>query len=141
MNFSLRDGTVAKPCSFGYSLNFLSIVVCLRRRPRYAITPFSSWLETPFRYTYSQGQASLPTRCKATGPTAILDETLTNNSHYSCLAVDPILRIAGAISLWSVEIIIQLRIYVLYRCSRKASTIYLAKGIIQLISTCAGCRI
>lgn len=36
-----------------------------------------------------------------------------------CLAVDPVLRIAGAISLWSVEIIIQLRIYVIYGCSRK----------------------
>jgi hypothetical protein len=36
-----------------------------------------------------------------------------------CLAVDPVLRIAGAISLWSVEIIIQLRIYALYNGSRK----------------------
>ncbi|KAF8348819.1 hypothetical protein F5887DRAFT_1097461 [Amanita rubescens] len=40
-------------------------------------------------------------------------------SNTVCLAVDPMLRIAGAISLWSVEIIIQLRIYALYGCSRK----------------------
>jgi len=49
----------------------------------------------------------------------IRDVRLTDYCYGSCLAVDPILRIAGAISLWSVEIVIQLRIYVLYRCSRK----------------------
>lgn len=38
----------------------------------------------------------------------------------SCVAMTPVTRIVGAISLWSVEIIMQLRIYALYGCSRKA---------------------
>ncbi|TFK97182.1 hypothetical protein BDV98DRAFT_607814 [Pterulicium gracile] len=37
-----------------------------------------------------------------------------------CVAMTPVTRIVGAISLWSVEIIMQLRIYALYGCSRKA---------------------
>ncbi|KIY68951.1 hypothetical protein CYLTODRAFT_443018 [Cylindrobasidium torrendii FP15055 ss-10] len=40
-----------------------------------------------------------------------------------CVAIDPITRIAGAVSLWSVEIILQVRIYALYGCSRKVATI------------------
>ena len=57
------------------------------------------------------------------------DVTLADRCYDSCLAVDPLLRIAGAISLWSVEMIIQLRIYVLYKCSRKVRIISLAQGI------------
>ena len=38
-----------------------------------------------------------------------------------CLAADPVTRIVGAISLWSVEIIMQMRIYVLYNRSKKVS--------------------
>ncbi|RXW17002.1 hypothetical protein EST38_g8845 [Candolleomyces aberdarensis] len=38
-----------------------------------------------------------------------------------CVATDPIVRILGAISLWAVEIIMQLRIHALYNRSRKAS--------------------
>jgi hypothetical protein len=33
--------------------------------------------------------------------------------------MDSIIRIVGAISLWSVEIIMQLRVYALFKCSRK----------------------
>ena len=36
-----------------------------------------------------------------------------------CVIVDPLTRLAGAISLWAVEIIMQLRIYALYDCSKK----------------------
>ncbi|KIY44825.1 hypothetical protein FISHEDRAFT_50696 [Fistulina hepatica ATCC 64428] len=36
----------------------------------------------------------------------------------ACVVIDPITRIAGAISLWSVEIVMQLRIYALYGCSK-----------------------
>ncbi|KAL1759296.1 hypothetical protein FB107DRAFT_271113 [Schizophyllum commune] len=35
-----------------------------------------------------------------------------------CVAMDAITRIVGAILLWSVEIIMQLRVYALYRCCR-----------------------
>jgi hypothetical protein len=35
--------------------------------------------------------------------------------------MDPITRLAGAISLWSIEIVMQVRIYALYRCSKKVS--------------------
>uniref|UniRef100_A0A0W0FEH9 DUF6533 domain-containing protein n=1 Tax=Moniliophthora roreri TaxID=221103 RepID=A0A0W0FEH9_MONRR len=37
-----------------------------------------------------------------------------------CVAMDSIIRVVGAISLWSVEIIMQLRVYALYKCSKKA---------------------
>ena len=37
----------------------------------------------------------------------------------SCVAFDMILRIAGAIALWAIEIIMQLRVYALFGCSRK----------------------
>ncbi|KAK7036343.1 UBA-e1-C domain-containing protein [Favolaschia claudopus] len=35
-----------------------------------------------------------------------------------CIAMDTIIRVVGAISLWSVEIIMQLRIYALFECSK-----------------------
>ncbi|KAK6981548.1 UBA-e1-C domain-containing protein [Favolaschia claudopus] len=35
-----------------------------------------------------------------------------------CIAMDTIIRIVGAVSLWSVEIIMQLRIYALFECSK-----------------------
>ena len=37
----------------------------------------------------------------------------------SCVAFDMILRIAGAVALWAIEIIMQLRVYALFGCSRK----------------------
>ncbi|KAJ7584844.1 hypothetical protein C8J56DRAFT_949187 [Mycena floridula] len=38
-----------------------------------------------------------------------------------CVAMDSIIRVIGAISLWAVEIIMQLRIYALYNGSRKVA--------------------
>ncbi|KAK0433877.1 hypothetical protein EV421DRAFT_2088337 [Armillaria borealis] len=38
-----------------------------------------------------------------------------------CIAMDPITRVAGAISLWSIEIIMQLRIYALFKCSKRVA--------------------
>lgn len=40
-----------------------------------------------------------------------------------CLAVNPVTRIVGAISLWSVEIIMQLRIYALFGASKKVAVV------------------
>ncbi|KIJ40402.1 hypothetical protein M422DRAFT_32257 [Sphaerobolus stellatus SS14] len=40
-----------------------------------------------------------------------------------CVAMDSIIRIVGAISLWSIEIVMQLRIYALYSCSRRVAFI------------------
>ncbi|KAK0477033.1 hypothetical protein IW261DRAFT_1338928 [Armillaria novae-zelandiae] len=40
-----------------------------------------------------------------------------------CVAVDAITRITGAISLWSVEIVMQLRVYALFKCSKKVAVI------------------
>jgi len=48
-----------------------------------------------------------------------------------CLAADPTIRIVGAISLWSVEIIMQLRIYALFNRSKKVAFF---NGILFLIS-------
>jgi len=38
-----------------------------------------------------------------------------------CVAMDSIIRVVGAISLWSIEIIMQLRVYALYNCSKKVA--------------------
>ncbi|KAF8150910.1 hypothetical protein B0H34DRAFT_801819 [Crassisporium funariophilum] len=38
-----------------------------------------------------------------------------------CVTVDPVVRLVGAISLWMVEVIMQLRIYALYNCSKKVA--------------------
>ncbi|KAK0457031.1 uncharacterized protein EV420DRAFT_1551036 [Desarmillaria tabescens] len=40
-----------------------------------------------------------------------------------CVAMDSIIRVVGAISLWSVEIIMQLRVYALFKCSKKVAVI------------------
>ncbi|KAG7094295.1 hypothetical protein E1B28_007896 [Marasmius oreades] len=40
-----------------------------------------------------------------------------------CVAMDSIIRVVGALSLWSVEIIMQLRVYVLYNCSKRIAII------------------
>ncbi|KAK0457055.1 uncharacterized protein EV420DRAFT_537705 [Desarmillaria tabescens] len=41
-----------------------------------------------------------------------------------CVAVNAITRITGAIALWSVEIVMQLRVYTLFGCSKKVAAIH-----------------
>ncbi len=41
------------------------------------------------------------------------------NSEHRCIAVDPSSRVAGAISLWLVEIIMQMRVYALFNRNKK----------------------
>jgi len=36
-----------------------------------------------------------------------------------CIALDPVIRLVGGISLWSVEIIMQLRVYALFDRNKK----------------------
>jgi len=48
-----------------------------------------------------------------------------------CFAADPTVRIVGAISLWSVEIVMQMRIYALYNCSKKVAFF---NGILFIVS-------
>jgi len=38
-----------------------------------------------------------------------------------CIAMDTVIRVVGAISLWSVEVIMQLRVFALYDCSRRVA--------------------
>jgi len=38
-----------------------------------------------------------------------------------CIAMDSVIRVVGAISLWSIEILMQLRVYALYSCSRRVA--------------------
>ncbi|KAJ7620882.1 hypothetical protein DFH06DRAFT_915157, partial [Mycena polygramma] len=38
-----------------------------------------------------------------------------------CLLIDPVTRVVGAVLLWSVEIIMQLRVYALYGCSKRVA--------------------
>ncbi|KAJ2926629.1 hypothetical protein H1R20_g10467, partial [Candolleomyces eurysporus] len=51
-----------------------------------------------------------------------------------CVSIDPAVRLSGAISLWTIEIIMQLRIYALFNCSRK---IAIFNGVLFLISIVA----
>lgn len=46
--------------------------------------------------------------------------------HYlgRCVAMDPITRVLGALSLWSIEIVMQMRIYALYDRSKKVTYFY-----------------
>ncbi|KAJ3837054.1 hypothetical protein EV361DRAFT_908158 [Lentinula raphanica] len=48
-----------------------------------------------------------------------------------CVAMDSIIRVVGAISLWSVEIIMQLRIYALFNCSKRVA---IANSVLFLAS-------
>ncbi|KAJ3542373.1 hypothetical protein NMY22_g3533 [Coprinellus aureogranulatus] len=52
-------------------------------------------------------------------------------SNTVCLAMDPTIRVVGAISLWSIEIIMQLRIYAIFSCSKKVATF---NGVLFLAS-------
>ena len=38
-----------------------------------------------------------------------------------CLIMDPTIRVVGATSLWAIEIVMQLRVYALFNCSKKVS--------------------
>ncbi|TEB27122.1 hypothetical protein FA13DRAFT_1736941, partial [Coprinellus micaceus] len=42
-------------------------------------------------------------------------------SRQVCLIMDPTIRVVGAISLWAIEIVMQLRVYALFNCSRKVA--------------------
>ncbi|KAJ7463952.1 hypothetical protein FB451DRAFT_1403341 [Mycena latifolia] len=46
-------------------------------------------------------------------------------SNNLCVAMDTIIRVVGAVSLWSVEIIMQLRVYALFGCSKRIAAINL----------------
>ncbi|KAJ7688884.1 hypothetical protein B0H17DRAFT_1067764 [Mycena rosella] len=46
-------------------------------------------------------------------------------SNNLCVAMDTIIRVVGAVSLWSVEIIMQLRVYAIYGCSKRIAAINL----------------
>ncbi|THU90878.1 hypothetical protein K435DRAFT_781003 [Dendrothele bispora CBS 962.96] len=40
-----------------------------------------------------------------------------------CVAMDSIIRVVSAISLWSVEIVMQLRVYALFKCSKRVAVL------------------
>ncbi|KAJ6476705.1 hypothetical protein C8R47DRAFT_1020717 [Mycena vitilis] len=44
-------------------------------------------------------------------------------SNNLCLIIDPVTRVVGAMLLWSVEIIMQLRVYALYGCSKRVAAV------------------
>lgn len=55
----------------------------------------------------------------------------------SCLGMDPTIRVIGAVSLWSIEIIMQLRIYALYEGNKKVSiAVYHFHAFALTIKTC-----
>ncbi|KAF7348789.1 UBA-e1-C domain-containing protein [Mycena venus] len=54
-------------------------------------------------------------------------------SNNLCVAMDTIIRVVGAVSLWSVEIIMQLRVYALYGCSKRIAAINLVLFVGSII--------
>ncbi|KAJ7574848.1 hypothetical protein C8J56DRAFT_462526 [Mycena floridula] len=50
-----------------------------------------------------------------------------------CVAMDSIIRVVGAISLWAVEIVMQLRVYALFGCSRKVALFNAAVFALSII--------
>ncbi|KAJ7922268.1 hypothetical protein B0H13DRAFT_1603737, partial [Mycena leptocephala] len=46
-------------------------------------------------------------------------------SNNLCVAMDTIIRVVGAVSLWSVEIVMQLRVYALYNSSKRIAVLNL----------------
>ncbi len=46
-------------------------------------------------------------------------KSLGLTSERSCIALDPVIRLSGAISLWVVEIVMQVRVYALFDGNRK----------------------
>ncbi|KAL1748664.1 hypothetical protein HDZ31DRAFT_60113 [Schizophyllum fasciatum] len=48
-----------------------------------------------------------------------------------CVAMDTVIRVVGAIALWSIEIVMQLRIYALYDCSKAIAAV---NGAMFLVS-------
>ncbi|KAJ7681975.1 hypothetical protein DFH06DRAFT_971612 [Mycena polygramma] len=53
-------------------------------------------------------------------------------SNNLCVAMDTVIRVVGAISLWSVEIVMQLRIYALYDRSKRIAALNLALFICSI---------
>jgi len=51
---------------------------------------------------------------------------------YRCVLIDPVTRLAGALSLWGVEIYMQLRIYALFNRSKKVALFNLVVFIISI---------
>jgi len=49
-----------------------------------------------------------------------------------CVAMDSIIRVVGALSLWAIEIVMQMRIYALYRCSRRVALINFGLFLISI---------
>ncbi|GLB41048.1 hypothetical protein LshimejAT787_0902630 [Lyophyllum shimeji] len=63
--------------------------------------------------------------------------SLAQASHLtSCVAMDPVTRMAGAIGLWSIEIIMQLRVYALYRSSKKIALLNATFFLCSVASFC-----
>jgi hypothetical protein len=54
-----------------------------------------------------------------------------------CVAMDSIIRVVGGLSLWAIEIVMQMRIYALYRCSRKVD-IFSSDKLMTLIDVGLG---
>jgi hypothetical protein len=66
----------------------------------------------------SRGLESPRTTCESLHVSVLFAHTLTAVAG-SCVAMDTIIRVVGAVSLWSVEIVMQLRVYALYDCSKR----------------------
>jgi hypothetical protein len=46
-------------------------------------------------------------------------------THSRCVAMDSIIRVVGALNLWVIEIVMQMRIYAIYGCSRRVYILFI----------------
>ena len=95
---------------------------------RFGITPSSCSPLMWRRYIRSLGQVFQQWTCMKF-QISWLSSLLTNC--LSCVAMDPTIRAVGALSLWSVEIVMQIRIYALFGRSKR---IAIYNGVLFLAS-------
>jgi len=71
---------------------------------------------TRVRYSWNYQQQSVSPFIDPLGSREPLNVSPTPTR---CIAMGPTTRVVGALSLWSIEVVMQMRIYALYKCSRK----------------------
>lgn len=108
---------------------FMFLWVCFSQHHRKSVlisrfrsdtTQLSCLYSTLPKFTSSLSRASQMIRCEFCSCWTSKDDA-DSGAFKRCVAMDSVIRIVGAISLWSVEIIMQLRVYALYKCSKRVS--------------------
>ena len=87
-------------------------------RPRFDITPYFYLSSAQCRSTSLRYLGSHPAQCPSFVGIPFY-QSFSYIPRIRCLVMDPTIRVVGAVSLWAIEIVMQLRVYALFNCSRK----------------------